>query len=215
MASFRRAALSACLFAFAQTASAAEFQFQSVVSLDEMSIRLREAAALGTPRASIRDLFVEQGQAALYAHPERANVEKYVYDINLCQLYVWRWNISANYDGRGLLTQVFLNGEPVHGAGEPGRQPSKKANAKQAIRKAWRERPEASRGENMLAFTIYDIDVASNATDDEFIIGGGPTRADPRNLGTMHVYNAERWRSIFDAEPAKAVVPYAGNCGGG
>ena len=77
--------------------------------------------------------------------------------------------------------------------------------------KAWRKRPEAHKGEAAIAFVLYDLDTGSEAIDDEFVIGGGPTNADPRNPGKLRKYQGERWRTIFDKEPAK-VVPY-GDCG--
>ena len=111
-------------------AGAADFEFESVVSVDDMHIGLRAASPLGTPRDEIRERFVDQGKATLYRHPKRSNVEKYVYDLDLCSLYVWRWNISANYDDSGGLTQIFVNGEPVHRAGDKPRQPKKKVGAR-------------------------------------------------------------------------------------
>jgi hypothetical protein len=196
----------------------AGFQFSDAQSLDDMRSALRHDTPLGTSRSSVRQMLVNEGGATMIEHPERANIEKYVHDINLCSLYVWRWNISANYDDAGNLTQIFINGEPVLNGGEPARgskQAPKKAGAKQAILKVWRSRPEARLGENKLAFVLYDLDTATNLADDEFIIGAGPSRADPSNFGKMHVYrDVERWRSIFDQDAAKTVVDFAGACPG-
>jgi hypothetical protein len=202
----------AALFLQGIGAEATGFKFESVTSLDDMHNALRAATPLGTPRDEIRERFVDQGKATLYQHPKQSNIEKYVYDLDLCSLYVWRWNISANYDDSGGLTQIFVNGEPVHRAGDKPRQPKKKVGAKgQTMSKAWRKRPEAHKGEAAIAFVLYDLDTGSKDIDDEFVIGGGPTNADPRNPGKLHKYQGERWRTIFDKEPAK-VVPH-NDCG--
>ncbi len=196
-----------------QAAQAEAFKFESFVSLDEMREHLKKAVALGAGRNEVRARFVGEGGARLWTHPDRENVEKYVYDINLCDLYVWRWNISANYDANGTLTQIYLNGEPVHAAGDALRDSEAVPGATPQLLKVTRPRPEASKGENKIAFLVYDLDNGTDRIDDEFVIGGGPSRADPTNLGKMRVYtNLERWRTIFDREPAHAVVPYGGEC---
>jgi hypothetical protein len=193
---------------------AADFRFESVVSLDEMRSLLARTVPLGSARSVVRATFLDQGKATFYLHPDRPGVEKYVYDIDLCKFYVWRWNISANYDLDGRLTQVFLNGEAIHPDGEPGLQPPKggRPGVQQSISKAWRPRPEASSGERALAYLLYDLDVATRKIDDEFVMGAGPSRADPRNLGPMHAYQAEHWRSIIDNDKATRVVEYDGSC---
>ena len=83
---------------------------------------------------------------------------------------------------------------------------------KQAIYKGQLPRPEASKGENVLAFIMFDVDTSSRKASDEFVNGAGPTRADPRNLGKLHVYTTELWRSIFDGDRAAGVAKYGGAC---
>jgi hypothetical protein len=213
MKSIATIAATACLATTISVATAADFRFESITGLEDMRGELERRVPLGTARESVRTAFVEQGGATLYVHPKRTTVEKYVYDINLCAIYVWRWNISANYDQEGRLTQIFLNGEPIHAAGEAARTPAKKPGAKEErILKAWRSRPEASKGESRLAYLVYDLDSGSDDVDDEFVAGAGPSRADPNDLGIVYAYEVERWRSIFDDEPAAAVVPYGGEC---
>ena len=94
-------------FIAASPTLAADFRFESLPELDQMQAELRRLAPLGTDKEAVRTRFVEEGGAKLYGHPSRSNVEKYVYDINLCDLYVWRWNISANFDADGRLSQIF------------------------------------------------------------------------------------------------------------
>jgi len=202
------------LVLYVASARADAFDFESVVSLDDMRGYLTDNFPLGTPRDKLRTAFVSQGQGRLFQHPNRPAIEKYVYDINLCRLYVWRWNISANFNGAGELTQVYVNRDPVHAAGDKQRQPPKggKPGAKQQISKVKRPPPEANKGEKELAYLQYDLDAEHGDVDDEFIIGGGPSRADPKNLGKLHVYKGiERWRSIFDDETVP-IVPYEGTC---
>ena len=177
---------------------------------------VRSNFPLGADRASLRKAFVEQGKATLKTHPTQIGVEKYLYDINLCSYYVWRWNISADYDSSGKLLQAYVNGEPVHAAGTPKKdskiatiaQPGKTAG----IFRTERLRPEASKGEKQLGAIVADADSNLRTIDDQILMGAGPTRADPANLGTMKAYEVEPWRSIFDIDDADRIVPYAGDC---
>jgi hypothetical protein len=192
------------------------FQFESVVTLDDMQRFVRSNFPLGADRASLRRSFVEQGKGTLKMHPTQTGVEKYLYDINLCGYYVWRWNISADFDSSGKLLQAYVNGEPVHAAGTPKKdskiatiaQPGKTAG----IFKIERPRPEAIKGEKRLGAIVADADGNLRTIDDQILMGAGPTRADPANLGTMKKYEVEPWRSIFDIDNADRVVPYAGDC---
>ncbi len=195
--------------------AADRFQFESFVTLDDMRAYLTRTFPLGSDRSDVRRHFVKQGNARMHAHPQRKNIEKYVYDINLCKIYVWRWNISANYTSAGKLTQIYLNGEPIHPSGDKLRDPKAvaKPGAIQQILKVRKPRPEASKGEKVITFILYDLDKSIKQADDEFIAGAGPSRADPNNLGRMKAYaGLERWRTIFDSEPARAVVLYHGTC---
>lgn len=193
------------------------FHFELVTTLDAMQRYLRTAYPPGAPRAALRAALVEQGGASLRADPARPGTEKYLYDINLCRLYVWRWNISADYDGGQRLVQVWVNGEPVHAEGPQKPDPrSLPHGARASILKMARARPEADRGEKQLAYLMVDLDGDTRTTNDQLVTGAGPTRADPANAGTLHVYtNVEPWRSIFDPDAADRIVDYAGSCPAG
>lgn len=149
-------------------------------------------------------------------HPTEAGVEKYIYDINLCSYYVWRWNVSADFDKDGHLLQVYLNGDPIFPAGSPKRDVRALNNTsgkKPAILHSQRSRPEAYKGESSLAYLMFDADGDLRTIDDQVVIGAGPSRVDPVNLGKLVVYNnVDPWRSIFDSDRAAQIVPYSGDC---
>jgi hypothetical protein len=193
---------------------AAPFRFDSVHSLDEMQSFVRAAFAPGASRGALRKTFVDEGGGSLRLHPRHARVEKYLYDINLCALYVWRWNISADYDDDGRLLQAYVNGEPVHASG-PQKKDGKTliVGDRGKILKTGRPRPEASKGEKMLTYLMLDGDGDTATLDDQVLMGGGPSRPDPTNMGKLIAYtNVEPWRSIFDADPADRIVDFAGSC---
>ena len=209
----RIGAVALLLLAGAPARAQTPFRFEGETSLSDMQALVRADLPVGAPRDRVRAAFVDQGGATLKLHPTQAGVEKYIYDINLCSYYVWRWNISADYDPAGKLKQLYVNGEPALPNGAPARVlPKDPPGQKGSIVKITRPRPEAFKGERSLAAVIWDHDADLNTTDDQELIGGGPTRADPANMGTMHVYHVEPWRSIFDMDAARAVVPYAGDC---
>ena len=104
----RTAIAAVAVTAFLPAVAKAAFEFEKYQSLDDMRAFLA-SVDLGTPRDAVRTLFVAEGHAALHEHPEQPNIEKYVYDINLCSVYIWRWNISANYAKRNFLNPIFLN----------------------------------------------------------------------------------------------------------
>jgi hypothetical protein len=155
-----------------------------------------------------------RGGATLLAHPSQAGVEKYIYDINLCNRYIWRWNISADFDAHGGLLQVYVNGEPVFAAGPQKKSPDLFTHKPGAtIFKAKRSRPEATEGERELVYLVLDGDGNPTTIDDELATGTGPSRVDPDNMGSVHSYmNVDPWRSIFDSDPAKEIVPYHSGC---
>ena len=193
--------------------AAGPFRFEAETSLSDMQGWVRAHLQVGSARESVRATFVDQGGATLKVHPTQTGVEKYIYDINLCSYYIWRWNISADYDPSGGLKQVYVNGEPALAGGPPPRSlPSGPPDQKAAIFKIARPRPEAFKGESSLAAVILDRDANLQTIDDEDLIGGGPTRSDPSNMGTLHTYHVEPWRSIFDMDDAKVIVPYSGDC---
>jgi hypothetical protein len=190
------------------------FRYESYIDLDEMRHFLESQFPPGSARAGLRKSFVDDGKGTLVIHPTQAGVEKYIYDINLCRYYVWRWNISADYDGGGRLLQSYVNGEPVFPSGtqkKDGGVLGKSGHA--SIFKVKRPRPEADLGEKELAFIVIDADSDLKTIDDQVLTGGGPTRASIATPGKLHMYsNVEPWRSIFDFDPAGAIAPYPGDC---
>lgn len=187
------------------------FHFETYQSLDDMQKFVGENFPKGTHRGILRKIFVEEGGATLKPHPNQAGIEKYIYDINLCNYYVWRWNISADYDNSGKLLQIYMNGlkdgriQKMDEKAPPGKKAS--------IYKAQRPRPEAYKGEKSLGFLLLDKDSDPKTIDDQKLIGAGPSRADPVNMGKMTVYaEVDPWRSLFDADAADRIVPYAGDC---
>jgi len=218
-ATMSRMARSALLLVLggAATLACAEpsFTFESVAALDDMSSFIQAKFPLGTPRADLRQAFVEEGHATLKTKPGDSGVEKYIYDIDLCHYYVWRWNISADYGVDGRLRQAYVNGNIVYPNGSPKKIVPKIAEEgkKASIYRMQRPRPEAYKGENSLGFMLFDRDSDLKTTDDQALIGSGPSRPDPANMGKMVVYSeVDPWRSIFDFDIADRIVPYQGNC---
>lgn len=198
----------------AGSALAQEFRFEAYPGLEDMRAHLQTAAPVGAPRESIQAMLVGGGRATLHRHPDRPDVEKYVYTINLCRLYVWEWNISADYSPAGRLVEIYVNGEPVHSQANVVDPESVTAapGAEQSIWRGIKRRPEADRGESEIVFAAYDRDGSTDTITDQLVIVGGPSRADPRSFGMLHAYSAERWRSIVD-EVTGPVVNYQ-NCPG-
>jgi hypothetical protein len=191
----------------------APFQFEAETILTDMQNLIRRDFHVGSSRDLVRAAFLTSGGATLKTHPTQAGVEKYIYDINLCSYYVWRWNISADFDTSGGLKQLYVNGEPALAEGSPPRAlPKVSPEQKGAVIKIIRPRPEAFKGKNSLAAIVMDHDGNLATIDDQELLGAGPTRADPANLGSLHVYHVEPWRSIFDMDAANAIVPYSGGC---
>jgi hypothetical protein len=190
------------------------FRFESYETLEDMQKFIEQRFPLGSSRDSVRRTFVNDGKATLKIHPTQEGVEKYIYDINLCSYYIWRWNISVDFDNNGRLVQAYLNGNPVLKDGRPKRDFRLKATPgkKQTIYKGQRPRPEATKGEKSLGFALYDLDSDPKTIDDQSLIGAGPSRANPINMGRMVAYEVEPWRSIFDFDNADRIVPYAGDC---
>lgn len=191
------------------------FTFESVVTLDDMSSLVQAKFPLGTSRANLRRVFVEEGHATLKVRAGAPGVEKYIYDIDLCHYYIWRWNISADYDARGQLRQAYVNGNIVFPNGNPKKVIPKVAEGgkKASIYRVQRPRPEAYRGESSLGFLLFDRDSDPKTTDDQALIGAGPSRADPTNMGKLVTYaDVDPWRSIFDFDAADRIAPYQGDC---
>jgi hypothetical protein len=197
------------------TSAESTFTFESVVTLDDMSTLVREKFPLGTSRANVRRTFVEAGHATLKPKAGDSSVEKYIYDIDLCHYYIWRWNISADYDASDQLRQAYINGDIVFPNGNPKKVISKVAEEGKtaSISMVIRPRPEAYKGESLLSFLLFDTDSDPRTTDDQALIGGGPSRADPMNMGKLIAYtDVDPWRSIFDFDVADRIVPYQVDC---
>ena len=191
------------------------FTFESVVTLDDMSSLVRAKFPLGTSRANVRRMLVEEGHATLKVKAGDSSVEKYLYDIDLCKYYIWRWNISADYDDNNRLRQAYVNGNIVFLDGNPKKVIVKVAEIgkKASIYRVQRPRPEAYKGESSLGFVLFDRDSDPKTTDDQALIGAGPSRADPTNMGKLITYtDVDPWRSIFDFDAADRIVPYKGDC---
>ena len=191
------------------------FSFESVVTLDDMSSLIRSKVSLGSSRADVRKIFVQEGRATLKIKSSDTSVEKYIYDIDLCHYYIWRWNISADYDASDQLRQAYVNGNVVFPNGNPKKIIPKaaKEGKKASIYRVQRPRPEAYKGESSLGFLLFDGDSDPSTTDDQAVIGAGPSRTDPTNLGKVTLYtDVDPWRSIFDFDAADRIVPYPGSC---
>ena len=98
---------------------ATKFSFESIMSLDDMTSFLRERFQLGSQRQDLRHVFLDEGQATLKIRADDPSVEKYIYDIDLCQYYIWRWNISVDFDLNNKLRQAYVNGNLVFAGGNP------------------------------------------------------------------------------------------------
>jgi hypothetical protein len=190
------------------------FAFESVTSLNEMLSLVRSKLPLRSSRADVRRTFVDEGRATLKSQPDNSSTEKYLYDIDLCHYYIWRWNISADFDADNQVRQVYVNGEPVFADGNQKRKVSQNPDGKKAsIYKMQRPRPEAYKGEASLGFVLLDADSDLKTTDDQVLMGAGPSRPNPVNMGSMFAYaEVDPWRSIFDSDSADRIVPYQGDC---
>ncbi len=189
-------------------AEAGPFRFEAEVSYDDMKAEVVRAVSTNSTRDHVRAIFVDQGGATLVAHPRQANVEKYIYDIDLCSYYVWRWNISADYSRDGKLAQIYINGMPQLGGAQEPSLPKKGP-----FYIITRPRPQAFKGEAELKAVVADRDGNLETSDDmEILTGVGPTRADPLDMG--HAVNEPGvvWRSIFDFDEPKFVAAYPGDC---
>jgi hypothetical protein len=191
------------------------FSFESAATLDDMSSLIRSKTPLGSSRENVRRIFVEEGHATLKVKKDDSSVEKYIYDIDLCHYYIWRWNISFDYDGSDQLRQAYVNGNIVFPHGNPKKiiQKFAEEGKKASIYRMQRPRAEAYKGESSLGFLLFDRDSDPSTTDDQALIGAGPSRANPINMGKLVTYtDVDPWRSIFDFDAADRIVPYQGNC---
>jgi len=201
----------------AQTAAADRvsiFRFESIQTIEEMQAFLRAQFPQGTPRNVLRQVFIKQAGATGLVHPVFQSSEKYLYDINLCRYYIWRWNISGDFDMNDKLQQLYLNGQALYQGADPMLSAANTpAGQNQKIAQIKRPRPEADKGETAPAAMVYDQDGNLETTIDQKLIGVGPSQVDPANMGKMVTYtDVPPWRSIFDMDDAKEIAPYAGDC---
>lgn len=186
------------------------FDFMDIKTISEMETYLKAKFPLGTAREDVRKVLVKEGKATLLQHPRHYGVEKYLYDVNLCYYYMFRWNISADYDKDGKLLRMYLNGNELYGAQDPIIATALKDKVdtyvKQRINRVRRARPEAYKGEGDIRGLIYDRDGDMGTADDQKAIVAGPTRADPTDMGDMIVYtDVLPWRSILDHDDALTI----------
>lgn len=194
--------------------AAARFSFESIKTVTAMEEYVLDNLPLGTQREDVQRVFVLQGRATLRNHPSQKDVEKYLYDINLCEYYIFRWNISADYDDKGSLVQAYINGVPVFPDGKAKRPlPQPTAGNKAKIIKASRDWPQAKKGGMHLAYMLFDADGDTGTADDQFIQGLGATNVDPANFGPGIRYSdVELWRSIYDDDISNDIAQYSGSC---
>ncbi len=205
----RLCALILAVFLLSQPAMAAPaFRFESVLAYNDMRNWIGSQFKLGSDRDDLRKVFVEEGKATQVIRPGRDTTEKYIYDINLCGFYIFRWNISADYDDNGKLLQAYVNGLPVFMAGKAKLEPAG-LGAKTVYDSASRERPQVKKGKKRITFSRLDVDGDFETLDDQFATGHGPSRADPFFLDANVMYqNVEVWRSIYDADDTGTIADY-------
>lgn len=204
-----------CLVLSFPADAAERFRYDNVQTIDAMRHYIRKNFPIGTPREAVQKAFVLQGRGSLRHHPSQKGVEKYLYDINLCKYYVWRWNIAADYDPEGKLAQAYVNGLPVY-ADMPAWKPmeiGQGRGGKTRLTRMSRDWPQATKGAKQVYYMLLDLDGDYGTIDDQSLLGSGPDRADPANFGKLISYNeVDPWRSIFDDDLADDVYDYKGDC---
>lgn len=210
------------LLVFATCGAAAEaadknkrFSFHDIKTVMEMELFIQDNFPLGTKREELHKTFVLQGNATLKNHPTQTGVEKYLYDINLCNYYVFRWNISVDFDADGLLVQAYINGLPVFLNGRPRKRINfaEHRGSRVKLSRQYRDWPQADKGAKRLYYTLLDMDSDPNTIDDQALVGYGASRADPADFGKLVKYaEVEPWRSIYDDDQTIEVYDYKGSC---
>lgn len=200
---------------FASPAAAAErFRYDNILTIDAMQTYIRKNFPVGSTREAVQKAFVVQGHGSLRHHPSQKGTEKYLYDINLCKYYVWRWNIAADYNAEGRLQQAYVNGLAVFD-GAPKWKPMEIGSrpGKTSLSRMSRDWPQATKGAKQVYFMLLDLDGNYNTVDDQSLLGSGPSRADPADFGTLVNYNeVDPWRSVFDDDLADDIYDYKGDC---
>lgn len=191
--------------------SAAPFKFEDYPALDDMRVYIENNFPLGSKRDDMRHAFVGEGKAVLVEHPRQKGVEKYIHDIDLCGHYVFRWNISADYDDGGKLLQAYVNGRFVFMSGKtPYEIPLYAVNSRSKTRVTARTRPDAPGGKQSNKYWLFDADGDPKTPDDELADGSGLQRADPGYISyTLDYEKVEPWRSIFDNDDAGPLTNFA------
>jgi hypothetical protein len=204
-----------CLLLSVPAFAAERFKFDNIETLDAMQKYIRRNFPPGSAREDLQKAFVLQGRGSLRHHPSQRNVEKYLYDINLCKYYVWRWNISADFDPEGKLIQAYVNGLPVF-PNAPVKKPSdfsSSSGGKTRLSRMSRDWPQATKGAKQVYYMLLDMDGNDMTLEDQSLVGMGPSRADPANFGQLVKYSEiDPWRSIFDDDLADDIYDYKGDC---
>lgn len=199
----------ALLLALPASATAAPFRFEEHPTIDAMREFIIATLPLGTPREAVRKTFVENGKATIITHPARKLTEKYLYDIDICGAYLWRWNISADFDDDKKLTQAYVNGKPAHMSGKPdplavGYNPNTLGNmqSKEVSRAGADKYPR-------IAFQLLDSDGDLTTTGDQSVSGPGYRAAMPYTFVEPYYYKGVfPWRSIFDEDNTTATATH-------
>lgn len=205
-----------CLMLSFPADAAERFRYDNMLTVDMMRQYIRKNFPIGSPRDAVQKAFVLQGRGSLRHHPSSKDTEKYLYDINLCKYYVWRWNIAADYDPEGKLKQAYVNGLPVF-ADAPAWKPlaieENKRGGKTRLSRMSRDWPQATKGAKQVYYMLLDLDGDYSTIDDQSLLGSGPSRADPANFGALVNYNeVDPWRSVFDDDLADDIYDYKGDC---
>ena len=113
------ASLALALLISSGSARAAEpFDFQNYKDPLELAAYLRQTLPVGTSKESAERTLVTEGQATAYPMPFDPQTIVYLYDVNLCDKYVWRWNVNAKYDATGILEDLYLYDQNIHDPGK-------------------------------------------------------------------------------------------------
>lgn len=206
--------LALCLLLSSPAIAAERFKYDNIDTIETMQKYIRKHFPIGSTREAVQKAFVTQGRGSLRHHPSQKGVEKYLYDINLCKYYVWRWNIAADYDAEGKLQQAYVNGLPVF-SDAPAWKPMQIGTrvGKTSLARMSRDWPQATKGAKQVFYMLLDLDGNYDTVDDQSLLGAGPSRADPANFGTLVSYNeVDPWRSVFDDDLADDVYEYKGDC---
>ena len=208
-------ASAAALFSsqLALAAPSEPFQFEEHPDVSDMQSYVQQNFPLGSSRSDVRRAFVDQGRATLIPRPGVPSTEKYIYEIDFCHYHVWRWNISADYDSFGKVKQIYIEGDPALSNGiTPPPKVHRDPGPTASVSKLVRDKPQAYKGDDKIYAVVIDWNTTDPANTDKDVFVGGPTRAEFPNMGTVHVYHGDLWRSIVDPDEVKYVVESKQDC---